>query len=347
MKVLIVFFLLMNYLGLTAQNLSNTEWIKIKAERKDGSRIIDRQGLEKQSLKLFFKEKTVLIAENEHYLFEKKYSVKNNILNITNWAEYQIDSLSDLVFILTEISKLNLPDDRINSFVFINNRFIVEYLIQKKELIIIGDTILQCKDQLSPICQNGSLYDLFNNKFLHFNIKGFLTGSFTIGIDSKIQSIQLDPNEIFNQKKTDKFIETLSSTSGSWTVPKMDNVTQFKIDFTCKFYHEEQDLDTWISLLLYTKDTSLFNSSLSINQIVVSEIDFNNGMNFLKNKQFVKAINEFSKCIDNDSTYLDAYYNKAYAYSQLDSSNLACEIWKRLKEMGQKQGEILYIENCK
>ena len=243
----------------------------------------------------------------------------NNILNIVDWAEYHIDTLSNLLCILTEISKQNLPDDRVNSFVFINNRFIIDYLTQIKELNIIGDTMLQCRDQLSPICQKGNLSDLFNNKFVHFNVNGFLTGSFTINIDGKIQSIQLDPNEIFNQSKTDKFIETLSSTSGSWKVPKINNVTQFKIDFTCKFYHQDlinhnlpnnNNQDTWVSLLLYTKDTSLFNVGSSISEILVSEINFKEGMNFIKNKQFANAINSFSKCIANDSTYLDAYYNK-------------------------------------
>ncbi len=63
-------------------------------------------------------------------------------------------------------------------------------------------------------------------------------------------------------------------------------------------------------------------------------------INRTKSKQFIK-------CIEIDSLYLDAYYNLAFCYENLGNKNLACETWKKLKNMGQKQGEYLYEENCK
>jgi hypothetical protein len=43
MRILIFLFLFLIYRSSYGQELKNTEWIKIKAQRKDGSKIIDHQ----------------------------------------------------------------------------------------------------------------------------------------------------------------------------------------------------------------------------------------------------------------------------------------------------------------
>ena len=74
---------------------------------------------------------------------------------------------------------------------------------------------------------------------------------------------------------------------------------------------------------------------------------FNQGCVYVKKAKYDKAINEFLKCVESDPIYLDAYYNLAFCYQQIGKKNLACEIWNKLKNIGQKQGEYLFEENCR
>ena len=82
-------------------------------------------------------------------------------------------------------------------------------------------------------------------------------------------------------------------------------------------------------------------------EISDAENYYNKGVELIQNEKFETASKQFVKCIEIDSIYIDAYYNLAFCYQKLGNKNMACETWSKLKEMGQKQGEYLYEENCK
>ena len=59
------------------------------------------------------------------------------------------------------------------------------------------------------------------------------------------------------------------------------------------------------------------------------------------------AVVQFSNAIKYDSTSYGAYFNRAYCNYQIQKMREACLDWLYLKNMGQKKGEQLFIENCK
>jgi tetratricopeptide (TPR) repeat protein len=73
---------------------------------------------------------------------------------------------------------------------------------------------------------------------------------------------------------------------------------------------------------------------------------FNQGMDFFDQGKFEKASAEFGKCLEVDSLYLDAYYDKAYSDLKLGNKGSACGIWRKLSDMDQKPAEELYLRNC-
>jgi hypothetical protein len=44
--------------------------------------------------------------------------------------------------------------------------------------------------------------------------------------------------------------------------------------------------------------------------------------------------------------YLDAYYNMAFLYFKRNDKKSACDIWRKLESLEQKQAETFYKENC-
>jgi len=85
----------------------------------------------------------------------------------------------------------------------------------------------------------------------------------------------------------------------------------------------------------------------SPNDLKLAAENFNKGTQFLINGNYEKAIANFSATLKIDSLYIDAYYNRATAFYKLGNKAAACVDWKTLTQLEQKEGEKLYIENCK
>ena len=340
-------FLFLFYSGLiNGQDLRNTEWVKISAERKDGSKIIERSGKDNAIIKYFFKEDTVLTSINDNeFSAKQKYSVHNGILSIGDLIKYNIDTINDIVLVITEIPKYELPYDRISRYTFIKSKFLFEYLKQAKQLNIIGDTLIQCDNQFSPTYVKGDIGKLFLGQFQPTTNR-VLTGYFIISDNGNIKSVKIDPKNNFSKKEIEKFIRILNSTSGSWILPATTKPLQFKIDFGCEFTYYKPL--SFISFSFHKKDhTQYAPPVLTQKEKAQADTYFNKGMKLFDSEKFEKASIEFAKCLEIDSLFLDAYYNKAWSDAKLGNTKLACESWLKLKEMGQKQGEKLYLDNCK
>ena len=86
---------------------------------------------------------------------------------------------------------------------------------------------------------------------------------------------------------------------------------------------------------------------LSVEEQQKADQYINAGIRQFEKQNYDKAVVEFKHCIAIDSLYLDAYYNLALAYQKSGQNGLACEVWKKLGDMNQKQGEALYQKFCK
>lgn len=71
------------------------------------------------------------------------------------------------------------------------------------------------------------------------------------------------------------------------------------------------------------------------------------GIKNIENNEFKKAIDFFTKSFKSNHTLVESLYNRAYCYYKLKEYDKACLDWNILKELGQKKGEKLFMENCK
>ncbi|HSQ44036.1 MAG TPA: tetratricopeptide repeat protein, partial [Ginsengibacter sp.] len=172
-----------------------------------------------------------------------------------------------------------------------------------------------------------------------------LTGTLIISGNGLIKNISIKPVKNFSDKQITEVRAILSSTSGSWIMPPSPKLFQFKLNFSFNVYRLANGYASSFSLV--TKDTLPPIKNLSRSDKDELAIHFNNGRRLFKNGKFDKAINQFLDCLKIDPAYTDAYYDLGYSYQQMGNTKLACETWKKLKDMGQKDGENLYKTNCK
>ena len=339
-----IFILILYSFILCGQNLKNTEWTKIKAERKDGSKIVDRSHLSETLITYKFQESTVTIFSGGDNVYNQKFSIDGRILTIGDFQRYSIDSVNNLGMILTELPHQELSDDKINRFIFLNSQFYFNYLIQKKQITIIADTLVLCNNQFLPTYGKGKLDQTLRLQFEPIK-NNILIGSIFLTSTGDITDVQVKPNENFSKKEMDKFIETLRQTSGFWTLPKGVTYHHFKLDFICRFLNNPP-LSS-IGFIFNTQDPKRFEmTGLTLQQIYEAGEHYSKGFQLVNRDKHDKAIIEFEKCISIDSLYLDAYYNKAYSYLKLGDKKSACSVWQKLKSMGQKEGEKLFLGNC-
>lgn len=63
--------------------------------------------------------------------------------------------------------------------------------------------------------------------------------------------------------------------------------------------------------------------------------------------KYNKAIKDFSKAIKLKPDYAEAYYNRGVTYRILDDIKNSCEDWKKAKELGYEEADVLIEKYCK
>lgn len=345
MKITLAVFLFLLCSNLQAQDLKNTDWVQVKLERKDGSKILYHQQSEEPIIQYYFKEHSVLVFINNLFARELNYSVNQHILSLGEFAKFKIDTLDREILVLNQIPEIELPDDKINRTIFINRLSIFEYLKENKQLNIIGDSLIEFNNQLFPTYY-GDIDKLFTTELKSQTDNKTLSGSLTINPGGNIKNIQLEPTNKFSKKEIDKILQIINSTSGKWMMPSTPHPFQYKSHFVLEFlfYNPLSSSSFSWGTIGLKQDKQ---KSLTRKEIADAENYYNKGVEFIQRENFEKASKQFVKCIEIDSIYIDAYYNLAFCYQKLGNKNMACETWSKLKEMGQKQGEYLHDENCK
>ena len=341
---------------ISGQELLNKTWIKVKVERKDGSKIIDDLGTEDSELRYFFKNKdTVIILTSIDYNFGflKRYSIIDDVLNIGDSQKFKLEFLEDSSLILLQIPNEPLNDDKINRYFFISDNKYDKFLIKNNLITFLNDSTISSNKYIWPHFK-GNIDAYFTDKLCIENFKTFVIGSFTITSNGLITDINLKENKDLSKKVTDKFIDILKNTNGYWNIntnccwdlPKINKSYYYKIYFTAILIH------SGYTKMVHFKFNSVIppcieNCNLSLDQKHDAINHFNKGNKFLNNDNLDKAIAQFTDCIKIDSVYFDAYYNRAASFYKLKNIDAACKDWEKLYQFGQKEGESLYFQNCK
>lgn len=88
-----------------------------------------------------------MISVNNQYTQNLKYYVDQNILVIGEFVKFNIERMDNEFLVLTQISKTQLTDDKLNRYTFINRPYLFDYLKENNQLNIIGDSLIEYNNQ--------------------------------------------------------------------------------------------------------------------------------------------------------------------------------------------------------
>jgi len=314
-------------------------WIKFKAERKDGSKIIDRIGMDTAFLEYSFTAKDF---SSQFHPFQRKegwgYYIKNDPIYVDIFSEYQIEKITQDTLILSVVSQTE-PDHKSNRYYFVRKD-----ILAKKHPIKRKDDIPIYNKYNTPRVHktfNKYLKTCNSNNTNTFRFKGSLT------FDHKAESIAANLYFFDNVDKTRKsnLKHCLESTYLYWDFAGVPKYAKSKIYFVAKSIGNS----SYIKFIFCTEDMLAVDHLKSINSkdLDKSKEYYLKGMADMENNLLDAAIDNFSLSYKFDAIRIDAIYKRAEAFLKKGDKDQACKDWDSLMNLGQQLAKKKYLENCK
>jgi hypothetical protein len=342
--LIIVIFIQSHVYGQT-ENLIQKTWIKTKSERKDSSRIIDHLGsLRSLGIFIFSRDSLRMITDpGSENLY--KYSINQNHLELKNISQFNIEKLNQHELVYTDDLN-NLPDDKINRYYFISEDYYIDSLIENHFIDIEIDTII-ANAKYFPYIKKGDMSTYIQNALDNPYENGTIYGSFIISPKNEVINISFLKVDGINKKFLNRFKDAMQNTSGIWVIPNLSKEYYYKLNFI--MYFNSAIIGNNINAAavhFFLSENYNLKIDLSMDKTRLANNYFEKGVKLLIKDKFVEAIDYFTKCIKQDSLYLDAYYNRAYTNYTIKNLDEACQDWNYLKNLGQKSAENYYKKIC-
>ena len=278
-----------------------------------------------------------------------KYTLKDKVLKIGPSQTYEVDLLTDTLLILSDIPEVKMNPDRYNTLIFINENFYYDYIKEKGMVNYLNDSTLLANDYLYPYFSKGYVHRYLMEKWVwpSGNERSYVIGSMLIAPEGSVIEVNITKSFDFSPESRFHFIDLFLNAKGDWAMPELDQEYYYRMYFTARFLK-----DNGTKTILFSNNTQEEPcigdcGSLTLEEIKNADVYFHNGLEVLEQGNFEGAIEKFSDCIDIDSLYLDAYYNRAYANYQLNKMENACVDWGYLKDLEQTEAIRLFNGLCK
>lgn len=334
-----------NSLAQTNPELIKKVWYKVKAERKDGSKIIDYFDTQNKFEMFIFSRDSFRYLNDPYDDINRigKYSIRGNHLTL-NSINYSIESLNEHMLIYTE-ELPDMADDEINRYYLVSSDFYLDSLIKNNLATHEKDTIV-ASFKYFPFLIKGGICSFIMEKLHNPTINGRLVGSFIISPDNQVEKIVIKEKEGINDKYLEKIKKAFKESSGQWIIPSQKDLF-LKTNFVLTLGISNNGRLTQISNDFSIGDRPNKKSILSTKKLAYSERLFNKGISQLNELKYYDALESFSNCIEIDSISLFAYYNRAYVYLKINNIEKACSDWLYLSKLDQKKAKEYYQQNCK
>ncbi|MES2517221.1 MAG: energy transducer TonB [Bacteroidota bacterium] len=320
-------------------------WAKYRLDTKDGSQISDER-LQKSVASMFiFKKGNVGVVIFGDKAQQMRYAVSSSLLTV-NSMSYTIEKLTEYELVFSQ-NFPNTPDNELLRYHYVStkessgdyfyNQFIKpnirtqengeiafrfnEYVFPKFKLLSPYSTII---NDFNGVYETS--YDLIEQ---YFNFppkkKGYFSVSFAIGKDGILKNITV--KESSDSTYNDALVQAISQTRNRWLPAEYANQkveTQF--DYVFK-YEDVEGLNNDFDFAIYQSNLTKANR-------------------FYENKQYVKAIKLYTKCILMQDEDTEPLYKRADCYFALKVNKNACLDWSYLAKKGQKKAENLFYEHC-
>jgi tetratricopeptide (TPR) repeat protein len=341
MRSITLALLLTSIVNLQGQDLIDKNWTKFHIERLDGSRVISRTNIVESPLNYYFQENGKVSIATVLGQEEIDYALKDSMISIGSHQLYQIDTLSDTLLILIELPEHPVDDDKINSIFFSTEEHYANNVISKNLVRFLNDSTIISNRHLRPQYTGGSLELYLYNELITLNQKNSeLKGSFIVTPTGQIIDLIVNNDEDINEKVKEKTLTLLLETSYRWRTTRTKTPYYYMVCFTVVFE------DSFIGFSYFeTSETPHF-PYIDIEIQQRANDYFQKGNRFLSKDNYEKAIWNYSKCLEIDEIFLDAYYNRAYANKMLGNYNKSCIDWGILSELGQAEAMKIFNQFC-
>jgi hypothetical protein len=343
----IIFICLLGFIGTICdgQNLENTSWTSVKITRKDGSTIIPGLTGLLPFYAVKFERGQAGITSGFNYYIKGNYHIEDSVLTIENLANYNIEYFNDTLLVFSTVTNEKKSNESINRYYLLNDLFYLDYLRENNLLVESGDSLIGATNYLYPRYTGEGLYRVLRRYVVNRKITGFLTGTISLNSAGEVYSFQVKEKKSLSENDQEALSEFFIQSRGNWDIP-YHLKKSFKIDF---FFKSENPISmTYYMALKLNCSLSKYEQEKALNERSRTARELlDKGQVQLTLKHYEKAIGLLNECIRNDSTFLDAHYNKAFALYNLGDVKGACQVWKQLESWGQKTGEEMVNEYCK
>lgn len=340
MRLLPVLILLVISCQAIAQDFTGP-WILVDARRIDGSKIVERNRYITHFEYSFTKERTISVDSIGYSLFSQRNTLIFDDSRHAHDSWKSLELLSDTVLVITE-KHTDEDLDKKNRFVYLRKDAYLRFLRMNNLLEFDGPTTIRVNKFIFP-----TLDFLSNRSFESFMserirpAEGAVTGTFIVSKDGMITYVAQVESRGFTQ--WERLVVAIKETSRQWQLPLPGY--SYKVPFTVMVNASgDAEMTFRANDFAWLASDRLGTSGAEAR---LQTAIYERGIKLAEQGRHEKAAEVFTQYIEKNPYNVDAYYNRAVAYYQMNDLAKACQDWKYLKDLEQVAATNLHNQHCR
>jgi len=344
--LLLIFLPLFSFGQVTDQALKGL-WVKVKAQMKDGSRIVDHNGCGMDFLKYDFTGDGFVDMSNE--VFFDGFRMQTKILGdslIIGGTVYNILAPMKDTLKLSFFAPFGVQDKQLPVYYFVKTP-VQNVKTTATFNAVLKDSVYQATNDFFPVCKGtlGALMSWINVRY----DEGTLKASFIVDKKGRVKNFTvLKADSISNG-----FAKTVGNALGSlsWIPARKNNMpvntlvqVTFKTDH--RLYKGTTDIVNTLSVDYPFIPHSPY-GPLSQEEFDAVQQTINEAIKQSNNRNYDRALELLDQCLQVDSINLNAYNLKAFIHTNLGKKKEACADWSVLAGLGQVEAIQNLAKFCK
>jgi tetratricopeptide (TPR) repeat protein len=326
-KFIIVYLTLLTFLsqGQEIKSKLTGAWILTSRVYKSGAELPPKLTLKDSYFRFEFNDSDKVNKSfnplNKGWMFD--YSIDKNILKI-GFVNYRIELLTKDSLILLEQSKGEYDESAIK-YSFVSESLYQESIPLTADMLIISskDTIYLENEKINAHFENPDSFEDYistkTSQYVPTGIAYFFMATFIVNADGSIDSIKIHKslNKIFDNH----FIEAVKKSEVYWK-PAYFHGKNVKTLHQTVFIH------------------------FTIDDFYERITNYADGIIFMEQGIFLKAITSFKIYLDSNPGDVDAIYHRGLAYYRLNDLNDARNDWNKIKNQKFYKSNMLIKQLC-
>ena len=345
------YFILFLFLPLFSLAQSNNQlltgqWVKAKAQMKDGSRIVDHNGCGMDFVKYSFAVDGTVNMSSEVFFdgFKTQYKLSNDTLlvggTLYNFLGLTKDTLK-LSFFAPGVDDGHLP---VYYFIKIKAHNAASQATYNAAL---KDSVYQANNELFPQV-DGRMISLMQAIATNYD-KGTLKASFIVDKKGRVKNFTVISIDSISRG----FARTIGSAFGDlqWqpayknNVP-INSVVQVTVKTGRSAYGSRTDMMNTL-LIEYDFIPKAPYDPIDRDEFETSQQYFKDAITYSNSGNYAKALDLLNKCVEIDKINLTAYSFRAIINTSLNKPQDACKDWATLAAFGQVEASKKLAKFCK